>query len=108
MYKRQGDTRSIKLPWNSDSLKLVRRIRDEVHHYGISFHRNKRSKGTFTNELETIEGIGPQTVQQLLKEFKSVKKIKEVSEEDLIAVIGKAKAKILRTHFAGADNPTID
>ncbi len=103
-----GDTRSIKLPWNSDSLKLVRRIRDEVHRYGISFHRNKRSKGTFSNELETIEGIGPQTVQQLLKEFKSVKKVKEVSEEELIAVIGKAKAKILRTYFAGADKPAVD
>jgi excinuclease ABC subunit C len=94
-----GDSESIKLPWNSDSLKLVRRIRDEVHRFGITFHRNKRSKGTFKNELEMITGIGDQTIQQLLKEFKSVKKIKEKSEEELAGVIGKAKAKLLRNEF---------
>jgi excinuclease ABC subunit C len=94
-----GDSESFKLPWDSDSLKLVRRIRDEVHRYGITFHRNKRSKGTFKNELEEINGIGEQTIDQLLKEFKSVKKIKEKSEEELAAIIGKAKAKLLRNHF---------
>ena len=94
-----GDSESFKLPWDSDSLKLVRRIRDEVHRYGITFHRNKRSKGTFKNELEEINGIGEQTIDQLLKEFKSVKKIKEKSAEELAAVIGKAKAKLLRNHF---------
>ncbi len=93
------DTESIKLPWGSDSLKLVRRIRDEVHRFGITFHRNKRSKGTFTNELENIAGIGQATAQQLLKEFRSVKQVKEKSEEELAAVIGKAKAKLVRTHF---------
>ncbi len=96
-----GDTESIKLPWNSDSLKLVRRIRDEVHRFGISFHRNKRSKGTFTNELETIPGIGQQTVQQLLQEFRSVKKIKEKTEEELAVLIGKAKARLVREYFSG-------
>jgi excinuclease ABC subunit C len=94
-----GDTESIKLPWNSDSLKLIRRIRDEVHRFGITFHRNKRSKGTFKNELEEISGIGDQTIQQLLKEFKSVKRIKEKSADELAAVVGKAKAGILRKHF---------
>jgi excinuclease ABC subunit C len=96
-----GDTQSIKLPWDSDSLKLVRRIRDEVHRFGISFHRNKRSKGTFTNELEQIVGIGEQTIQQLLKKFKSVKKIKETSEEELAKEIGLSKAKLIRNHFTG-------
>ena len=94
-----GDSESFKLPWDSDSLKLVRRIRDEVHRYGITFHRNKRSKGTFKNELEEINGIGEQTIEQLLKEFKSVKKIKEKSEEELAVVIGKSKAKLLRNHY---------
>ncbi len=94
-----GDTESIKLPWDSDSLKLVRRIRDEVHRYGITFHRNKRSKGTFKNELESISGIGDQSIQQLLKEYKSVKRIKEKSEAELAAVVGKAKAKLLLTYF---------
>lgn len=97
-----GDTESFKLPWDSDSLKLVRRIRDEVHRFGITFHRNKRSKGTFKNELEDISGIGDQTVQQLLKEFKSVKRIRERSEDELAAVVGRSKAKLLRNYFDSA------
>jgi len=97
-----GDSESFKLPWDSDSLKLVRRIRDEVHRFGITFHRNKRSKGTFKNELEEINGIGEQTIQQLLKEFKSVKKIKERTEEELAAVIGKSKAALLRNYYDAA------
>lgn len=98
-----GDTESIKLPWDSDSLKLVRRIRDEVHRFGITFHRNKRSKGTFKNELESIKGIGEQSVQQLLKEFKSVKKIKEKTEEELEEVIGRSKARLLSNYFRTAE-----
>ncbi len=95
-----GDSESFKLPWDSDSLKLVRRIRDEVHRYGITFHRNKRSKGTFKNELEEISGIGEQTIAQLLKEFKSVKRIKEKTEEELAVVVGKVKARLLREAFS--------
>ena len=53
-----GDKESLKLPYNSDSLNLIRRIRNEVHRFGITFHRQKRSKGTFKNELEDIPGIG--------------------------------------------------
>ncbi|MEK7198759.1 MAG: helix-hairpin-helix domain-containing protein, partial [Bacteroidota bacterium] len=94
-----GDSESIKLPWDSDSLKLVRRIRDEVHRYGITFHRNKRSKGTLKNELEKINGIGAETARRLLKEFKSVKKIKEVTEEELVKVVGLSKARYLLDHF---------
>lgn len=96
-----GDTESIKLPWGSDSLKLIRRIRDEVHRFGISFHRKKRSKGTFSNELEKINGIGKQTAELLLKEFKSVKKVKEMPEEELGKIIGPAKAKLVRQYFTG-------
>jgi len=96
-----GDSESFKIPWDSDSLKLVRRIRDEVHRFGITFHRNKRSKGTFKNELELISGIGNQTIEQLLKEFKSVKRIKEKTEEELAAVVGKAKARLLWKHYEG-------
>ena len=72
-----GDTASLQLPWDSESLKLIRRIRDEVHRFGITFHRNKRSKGTFKNELEDIKGIGKQTADILLNEYRSVTKIKE-------------------------------
>jgi len=94
-----GDTESIKLPYSSDSLKLIRRIRDEVHRFGITFHRQKRSKGTFTNELEQIQGIGRRTADLLLKEFRSVNKIKQLSEEEMAAVIGEAKARLVRAHF---------
>jgi excinuclease ABC subunit C len=95
-----GDTQSLKLPWDSESLKLIRRIRDEVHRFGITFHRNQRSKGSFKNELENIEGIGKGTIDNLLKTFKSVKNIKAASPEALENVVGKTRAKILTTYFA--------
>jgi len=95
----QGDTSSIKLPWNSDSLKLVRRIRDEVHRYGIGFHRDLRSKGAFKNEMEQITGIGTQTILVLLKAFKSIKNIKEQEETGLAKIIGASRAKIIFNYF---------
>ncbi|MFZ1312338.1 MAG: helix-hairpin-helix domain-containing protein, partial [Chitinophagaceae bacterium] len=88
-----GDTASLKLSYNSASLKFIRRIRDEVHRFGITFHRQKRSKGTFKNELENIPGIGKDTADRLLKEFKSVKKIKEITEEKLAESVGIVKAR---------------
>lgn len=91
-----GDKQSIKLPWDSESLKLIRRIRDEVHRFGIAFHRNKRSKGVFKNELEQLKGIGKATADILLKRYKSVKKAKEAGEDELAALIGKAKAAIIK------------
>lgn len=98
----QGDKESVKLPYNSESLNLIRRIRDEVHRFGITFHRQKRSKGTFRNELENIKGIGKNTADNLLKEFKSVKRIRELPEEELVRAVGVSKAKIIRDHFESA------
>jgi excinuclease ABC subunit C len=95
-----GDSESVKLPYNSDSLHLIRRIRDEVHRFGITFHRQKRSKGTFTNELEKIDGIGKRTADQLLKQFRSVGKIRQLTMEELAAVIGPAKAKVVHEYFS--------
>jgi excinuclease ABC subunit C len=94
-----GDQESIKLPYNSESLKLIRRIRDEVHRFGITFHRQKRSSGTFKNELESIKGIGKNTVDQLLKQFRSVSRIKHLTEEELAQAIGASKAKMIINHF---------
>jgi excinuclease ABC subunit C len=94
-----GDIESIKLPWDSDSLKLIRRIRDEVHRFGITFHRNKRSKGTFVNELENIKGIGKNTATLLLQEFKSVKNIKTKTVEDIEKLVGSAKAQLVWQHL---------
>lgn len=94
-----GDKESIKLPWDSESLKLIRRIRDEVHRFGITFHRNQRSRGTFVNELELIKGIGKNTADTLLKKFKSVKKIKELAREELENSIGKTRADLVYQYF---------
>jgi len=94
-----GDKESLKLPYNSESLKLIRRIRNEVHRFGITFHRNKRSKGTFKNELEDIPGIGKSTADILLKTFKSVKNVREISLDELEKVVGKAKAKLVYSYF---------
>ncbi|HRN48489.1 MAG TPA: excinuclease ABC subunit UvrC [Niabella sp.] len=94
-----GDKESLKLPYNSSSLKLLRFVRDQVHRFGITFHRQKRSKGTFKNELEQIKGIGKATADQLLTEFRSLKNIREKSFEEIALVAGKAKAKIIINHF---------
>lgn len=94
-----GDSQSLKLDWDSSSLKLLRRIRDEVHNFGINFHRQLRSKGALGNELENIPGIGKRTAVSLLKHFKSVKNIKEQSQEALATVAGAARAAIVWNYF---------
>ena len=96
-----GDGDSLKLPYDSLSLKFIRKIRDEVHRFGISFHRNKRSRGTFKNELENIRGIGKQTADQLLKTYRSVNKVKGATEEDLLKLVGVSKTKLIRDYFLG-------
>ncbi len=93
------DKEAVRLSWNSEGLKLIRYMRDEVHRFGITFHRNKRSKGTFANELETIKGIGKETAEELLKEFKSIKNIRLKSIEELQNKIGKAKATLVWRHL---------
>lgn len=77
----------------SESLKIIQQLRNEAHRFGINFHRNKRSKAAINSELESIEGVGEKTAQELLKTFKSVKRIKEASIEKLAETVGVAKAK---------------
>ena len=96
-----GDKQSLKLPYNSASLKFIRRIRDEVHRFGITFHRKKRSSGTFKNELENIPGIGKSTADALLKQFKSVSKVREQSYEELEKAVGPSRAKLIKNYFSG-------
>jgi excinuclease ABC subunit C len=94
-----GDQQSLKLPFDSESLKLIRRIRDEVHKHGISFHRDKRSKGTFKNGLEDIKGIGTNTANLLLKTFRSINNIRQQPVEELAKVVGVSKAKLIKAHL---------
>lgn len=95
-----GDKESLKLPYDSESHKLIRLIRDEVHRFGINFHREKRSKGTFKNGLEDIRGIGTNTANLLLKTFRSINNIKKQSEVELAKVVGTSKARIVIEHFS--------
>ncbi len=94
-----GDGIPLYLDKKGESLKIIQHLRDEVHRFGITHHRNKRSKGLIKTELENIEGIGKATADSLLREFKSVKKIKEATTEQLVAVIGNAKAKVVKEYF---------
>ena len=87
---------TIGLKQDSALFRLLTQIQDEVHRYAISFHRDKRSKSQLRSELDTIPGVGPKTKQALLKAFKSVKRIREASEEELANVVGEAKAKAIK------------
>jgi excinuclease ABC subunit C len=83
----------------SETLKVIQQLRNEAHRFGIEFHRNKRSKDALNTELETIPGIGEKTVVQLLREFKSNKRIAKASFEELAAVIGPDKAKKIFSYY---------
>jgi len=79
----------------SESLKVIQFLRNEAHRFGITLHRNKRSKGAIQSGLDAIPGIGPKTKENLLKKFKSFKRIKEASEDELIGLLGNSKGKRL-------------
>lgn len=91
-----GDKESLKLGYSSESLRLIRMIRDEVHRFGITFHRDKRSKGAFKTQLDEIKGIGEATIETLMKEFKSVNNIRNASLKDIAAIVGESKAVLLQ------------
>ena len=83
----------------SETLKVIQHLRNEAHRFGIEHHRNRRSKNALTTELETIPGIGEQTIVSLMKAFKSVKRISEATEADLESVVGAARAKKIKTYY---------
>jgi excinuclease ABC subunit C len=85
---------------DSPLFKFLTRMQDEVHRFAITFHREKRSKNQTRSELDAIKGIGPETKKQLLRTFKSLKRIKEASPESLAEAVGAAKSKILIEAFA--------
>lgn len=90
---------TIALPPENELFKVLTQIQDEVHRYAITFHRDKRSKHALHSELDDIKGIGPKAKEALLSKFKSVKKIKEASQEQLSEVLGPHKAEILAKYF---------
>lgn len=90
---------TVAIPTESELFKVLTQIQDEVHRYAITFHRDKRSKHALHSELDDIKGIGPKAKEALLSHFKSVKKIKEASQEALTEIVGQHKASILRDYF---------
>jgi len=94
-----GDSIPMYLDKKSETLRILQHIRDEAHRFGITHHRQKRSKETITTELNQIKGISDKTAQKLLAELKSVKKIKESSLEEIEKIIGKAKAALVYNYF---------
>ncbi len=94
-----NDSLPLYLDKKSETLKVIQQMRDEAHRFGITHHRNRRSKGFTITSLTEIDGVGEKTSQILLSAFKSVKKIKEASEEDLSKIIGAKLAKSVFLHF---------
>lgn len=102
-----GDQYPLYLDKRSETLKVIQFLRDEAHRFGITFHRKKRDKGTLVTELELIEGIGKTTAEKLLKYFKSVKKVREVSQEELQEVVNAKQAKAIAAYFSAADSSNV-
>jgi excinuclease ABC subunit C len=94
-----GDSIPLYIDKKSESLKIIQHLRDEAHRFGITHHRKRREKGTIKSELTEIKGIGEATTQVLLRDFKSVKRIKEANMDELTSSIGAAKAAIVFGHF---------
>ncbi|TVZ26191.1 excinuclease ABC subunit C [Gillisia sp. Hel_I_86] len=94
-----GDSIPLYLDKKSETLKIIQQLRNEAHRFGITFHRNKRSSEALNTELESISGIGDKTVVELLKHFRSLKRVKEATLEELAPVIGNSKASIIYNKY---------
>ena len=94
-----GDSYPIYIDKKSESLRVIQYLRNEAHRFGITHHRNKRSKASLTSELTQIKGIGPSAHEDLIKNLKSIQKIKTSSLEELSSIIGKSKAKLVFNYF---------
>ncbi len=94
-----GDPYPLYLDKNSETLRILQHLRNEAHRFGITFHRQKRTGKSMQSELDNIDGIGPKTIESLLKNFNSVARIRKASLEDLVQAVGKAKANIVRNYF---------
>lgn len=95
-----NDSIPLYLDKKSESLKIIQQLRNEAHRFGIEHHRNKRSKSALNSQLQEINGIGDQTIVELMKKFKSVKRISEASEEDLAAVVGASRASKIKEFYS--------
>lgn len=94
-----GDSIPLYLDKRSETLKVIQQLRNEAHRFGITFHRNKRSNAALGTELQEISGIGEKTAVELLKHFRSVKRIQQAEKKELTEVVGNAKATLIHNHY---------
>ena len=95
-----GDTLPLYLDKTSPSLRVIQALRDEAHRFGITHHRNRRSKSQTVSELDKIKGVGPATAATLMRHFKSLKRLKEAELAEVEAVVGKSKAALIFAAFS--------
>jgi excinuclease ABC subunit C len=99
-----GDSVPIYLDKRSETLKVIQHMRNEAHRFGITHHRNKRSKAATKSELHSIKGIGEKTVETILRKFKSVKRVKAASLSELTETVGASKAQIVFAYFKNQES----
>ncbi len=98
-----GDSVPLYIDKNSESLRVVQQLRDEAHRFGITHHRDRRSKGQTVSVLDNIPGVGPKTREQLIRTFRSVKRMRELSIDELAAAVGPAKAAAIHAALHSSD-----
>lgn len=103
-----GDTVPLYIDKNSESLRVVQHLRDEAHRFGITHHRNRRSKAQVLSTLDEIKGVGEATRQSLIRHFKSLKRVREASLSDIADVIGQAKAELVYNFLNSPDNQEVE
>ena len=94
-----GDSLPLYINKTSPSLRVIQAMRDEAHRFGITHHRDRRSKGQTVSELDSIKGVGPATKTALIKQFKSVKRIREATLDAIVEVVGKSKGNVVYSYF---------
>ncbi len=105
IYVHGQEDEPVKLDHYSPVLHLVQTVRDEAHRFAVTFHRTRRNAARLTSELHELEGIGPKSVEKLLREFGSAERVRAASDEELVKVVGPAATRRLREHFHAPESP---
>jgi len=103
-----GDSVPLFIDKNSETLRVIQRLRDEAHRFAITFHRSTRSKGQVHSALDDVKGIGPRSRDALLKHFKSLKRIRAASVDELAAVVGQSRAQLVHDALASGESENND
>ena len=107
IYVHGQEDEPVKLDHYSPVLHLVQMVRDEAHRFAVTFHRTRRNAARLTSELESVAGVGPKTVEKLLRQFGSAERVRQAKDEDLVKAIGPAAARKVREHLGSAPEPEL-